>query len=104
LLELDLFQGMNEKTFISQYISILKLMITNQSSELVRKKVEAFVIRCTELASWFTPVVHQDAQKFQSFLLKKFCTDNSLFKNARHYLFTIYRESTLCLIMKIIAQ
>ncbi len=69
-------------------------MLTNQSSEIVRKSVEAFVIRRTELASWFTPVVHQDAQEFLSFLLEKFCTENRLFEYVRHHLFTIYREST----------
>jgi len=76
---------MNDNTFHSQYISILKLMITNQLQLVVMEKVKAFVDRRRELSSSFITIVQQDAQKLLSFLLEKFCDENDYFKYVRHY-------------------
>jgi len=92
LLESDLFQNIDKKTFVSKYISLLKMMFTNQQPNI--KQVHDFVDKREEIAEWFTPNIHQDAQEFLSFLLEKFCQENTYFEFVRHSLFTIYREST----------
>jgi ubiquitin C-terminal hydrolase len=68
------------------------MLFTNQPPNI--QQVRDFVDKREKLAEWFTPNIHQDAQEFLSFLLEKFCQENPNFAFVRHYLFTIYREST----------
>jgi len=65
LLESDLFQYIDDETFLSEYISLIKILFTNQPPNI--QQVSKFGNKREELAEWFTANIHQDAQKHLTF-------------------------------------
>jgi len=94
LLNTDLFQNMDESTFLYNYITLLKLMTERKQKEATMKKYNNLILdRRGELSSTFTPNGDGDVSELFLQLLDKFCEENPIFSLVKFHLFGFYRKT-----------
>ena len=93
LLDTDLFQSMNESTFLYKYIALIRLMTEKTEREATMKKCNNLILDYRlELNPGFEEKVQCDATEFFLSLFDKFCEENHIFKFVRYHLFGFFRE------------
>ena len=96
LLDTDLFQNTEEKTrtFLDNYITLLKLMTGKKEKETTMKKYNNFILdKRLDLGPAFIPGAFGDAIELFIALIDKFVDDNPLFKFVKYHLFGYYYKT-----------
>ena len=92
LLETDIGHNLDENTFLSRYIKLLKLLIhkDEQLPETIQSQFEYFTDNRQQIDKSFTRNKDSDALEFFQAILDKFSSECSSFEHVKHHLFCMY--------------
>ena len=93
LLDTNLFENMDDSTFLHKYINLIKKMTIKKESWTEMRKCNNLILDSrTGINSAFIPGTQWDAPELYQSLLNKFCEENQNFEFVKHHLFCFYRE------------
>ena len=98
LLNTNLFENMDDSTFLHKYINLIKKMTNKKESWTEMRKWNNLILDFrTGINPAFIPGTQWDAPELYESLLNKFCEENQKFEFVKHHLFCFYREvDTTC--------